>query len=45
VGLGTALIAALAKQMKAQVAETSTGKGMTVEVTRATFDSRLPRAA
>lgn len=45
VGLGTALIAALAKQMKAQVAETSTDKGMTVEVTRATFDSRLPRAA
>ncbi len=44
-GLGTALIAALAKQLCAQIAETSTTKGMTVEVTRATFVSHLPRAA
>lgn len=44
-GLGTALIAALAKQLDAVVTETSTNKGLTVEVTRATFLSRLPRAA
>lgn len=44
-GLGTALIAALAKQLDALVAETSSKSGLTVEVTRATFVSRLPRAA
>jgi PAS domain S-box-containing protein len=44
-GLGTALIAALAKQLDALVSETSTKKGLTVEVTRASFVSRLPRAA
>ena len=44
-GLGTALVAALAKQLGASVTETSTKKGLTVEVTRATFVSRLPRAA
>jgi PAS domain S-box-containing protein len=44
-GLGTALIAALAKQLDAIVLETSSRKGLTVEVTRATFASRLPRAA
>jgi chemotaxis protein methyltransferase CheR len=44
-GLGTVLVAALAKQLKAQVSETSTKKGMTVAVTKATFESRLPRAA
>jgi len=44
-GLGTALIAALAKQLDALVSETSTMKGLTVEVTRASFVSRLPCAA
>ena len=44
-GLGTALIAALAKQLDAIVSEASTKQGLTVEVTRATFVSRLPRAA
>ena len=44
-GLGTALVAALAKQLNAVVTEPQTKKGLVVEVTRATFDSRLPRAA
>jgi PAS domain S-box-containing protein len=44
-GLGTALIAALAKQLNAQITEASTTKGLTVEVTRATFESLLPVAA
>jgi chemotaxis protein methyltransferase CheR len=44
-GLGTVLIAALAKQLDALVSETSTKSGLTVEITRATFVSRLPRAA
>lgn len=44
-GLGTALIGALAKQLGAQVAETPGGTGLTVEVTRATFESTLPQAA
>jgi Signal transduction histidine kinase len=43
-GLGTALVAALAKQLRAQVSETSSRKGMAVTVTKATFE-RLPRAA
>ena len=44
-GLGTALIGALAKQLDAQISETSTKKGLIVEVTRATFESLIPRAA
>jgi chemotaxis protein methyltransferase CheR len=44
-GLGTALIGALAKQLNAQITETSTPKGLTVEVTRSTFESFLPVAA
>ena len=44
-GLGTALIAALAKQLNAQIAETSTPKGLSVAVTRSTFESHLPVAA
>jgi PAS domain S-box-containing protein len=44
-GLGTVLVAALAKQLKAQVSETSSKEGMSVAVTKATFESRLPRAA
>jgi len=44
-GLGTALISALAKQLEAQISEVSTAKGLTVDVTRATFVSNLSRAA
>ena len=44
-GLGTALIGALAKQLNAIVFEPPVKKGLAVEVTRATFESRLPRAA
>jgi two-component sensor histidine kinase len=43
-GLGAVLIAALAKQLQALVSETSSAKGLAVSVTRATFESRLPRA-
>jgi chemotaxis protein methyltransferase CheR len=43
-GLGTAIVAALAKQMKAQIHEVSTADGLSVEVTHATF-SPLPVAA
>jgi len=44
-GLGTVLIAALAKQLNAQISEISSPKGLTVAVTRSTFESRLPVAA
>ena len=44
-GLGTALIGALAKQLKAQITEASTAKGLSVAVTRSTFESHLPVAA
>jgi chemotaxis protein methyltransferase CheR len=44
-GLGTALIGALAKQLNAQITDTSSPKGLTVEVTRSTFESVLPVAA
>jgi len=45
-GLGTALIGALAKQLHAQISEASSPKsGLTVEVTRSTFESSLPVAA
>ena len=44
-GLGTALIGALAKQLQAQISETSSRKGLAVAVTRSTFESRLPVAA
>jgi len=44
-GLGTALIGALAKQLKAQITETSSTKGLIVAVTRSTFESHLPVAA
>jgi hypothetical protein len=40
-----ALIEALAKQLDAQIAEISTSKGLTVAVTRSTFESLLPVAA
>jgi chemotaxis protein methyltransferase CheR len=44
-GLGTALVGALAKQLRAQTTEVSSKKGLTVEVTRSTFESHLPVAA
>lgn len=44
-GLGTALISALVKQLDAAISETSTTKGLTVGVTRASFASRLPHVA
>jgi chemotaxis protein methyltransferase CheR len=44
-GLGTVLVAALAKQLRAQVVEESSAKGMEIIVTRATFRPSLPRAA
>ena len=44
-GLGTALVGALAKQLKAQINEDSSAKGLTVEVVRSTFQSYLPAAA
>jgi len=44
-GLGTALIAALAKQLNAQISQISSPKGLIVAVTRSTFESFLPVAA
>jgi chemotaxis protein methyltransferase CheR len=44
-GLGTALIGALARQLNAQITEISTAEGLTVAVTRSTFESLLPVAA
>jgi PAS domain S-box-containing protein len=44
-GLGTALVAALAKQLDAVVSEVSGAKGLSVDVTRAGLVSHLPRAA
>jgi chemotaxis protein methyltransferase CheR len=44
-GLGTAIVAALAKQLKAQIHEVSSAGGLRVEVTHATFASHLPVAA
>jgi len=44
-GLGTAIVGALAKQLKARIEEVSGPEGLRVEVTRATFTARLPAAA
>jgi chemotaxis protein methyltransferase CheR len=44
-GLGTAIVAALAKQLKARIEEVSGPDGLRIEVTRATFSPRLPLAA
>ncbi|MEA3002592.1 MAG: hypothetical protein QOH81_1380 [Sphingomonadales bacterium] len=44
-GLGTAIVAALAKQLQAQIHEVSSASGLRVEVTHATFASHLPVAA
>jgi two-component sensor histidine kinase len=44
-GLGTAIVGALAKQLKAQIQEVSSERGLRVEITHATFASHLPIAA
>jgi chemotaxis protein methyltransferase CheR len=44
-GLGTAIVAALAKQLNAQIHEVSSASGLRVEITHATFASHLPIAA
>jgi chemotaxis protein methyltransferase CheR len=44
-GLGTAIVAALAKQLKAQIQEVSSGAGLRVEVTHATSSSPVPITA
>jgi chemotaxis protein methyltransferase CheR len=44
-GLGTAIVAALAKQLKAQIDEVSSASGLRVEIAHATFASHLPLAA
>lgn len=44
-GLGTAIVGALTKQLRAQLQEASTPTGLRVEVTHATFASHLPLAA
>jgi chemotaxis protein methyltransferase CheR len=44
-GLGTAIVAALAKQLQAQIQEVSSERGLRVDVTHATFASHLPIAA
>lgn len=45
VGLGTAIVEALVKQLEARVDVVSDSNGTSVSVTRATFTSRIPRAA
>ncbi|MBA8879014.1 sensor histidine kinase [Phyllobacterium myrsinacearum] len=44
-GLGTAIVQALVKQLDAQMNVDSSPEGTNVAITRATFASRLPRAA
>lgn len=44
-GLGTAIVAALAKQLKAEIREVSSVGGLRVEITQTTFASHLPLAA
>ena len=44
-GLGTMLVKALAQQLDAQVETARSGKGTTVSLIRASFESRLPTAA
>ncbi|RVD64442.1 sensor histidine kinase, partial [Mesorhizobium sp. M7A.F.Ca.ET.027.03.2.1] len=44
-GLGTAIVEALVKQLEARVEIISDIDGTSVSVTRATFTSRVPRAA
>ena len=44
-GLGTAIVEALVKQLEARMDIISDGSGTSVSITRATFTSRIPRAA
>ncbi|WP_192248831.1 sensor histidine kinase [Mesorhizobium caraganae] len=44
-GLGTAIVEALVKQLEAKIEVISDSNGTSVSVTRATFISRVPRAA
>jgi chemotaxis protein methyltransferase CheR len=44
-GLGTAIVEALVKQLEARIDIISDGSGTSVSITRATFTSRIPRAA
>ncbi|MFD2058462.1 hypothetical protein ACFSQT_36885 [Mesorhizobium calcicola] len=44
-GLGTAIVEALVKQLEAKVDVISDADGTSVSVIRATFTSRVPRAA
>ena len=44
-GLGTAIVAALTRQLNAQLQEVSSARGLRVEVTHASFASDLPLAA
>ena len=44
-GLGTTIIKALSKQLGASVEHSDTGPGLTIAVTRASFTSRMPKAA
>ena len=44
-GLGTVIIKALVKRLDAQMEVTSSGSGMKVAVTHATFTSNMPQAA
>ncbi|MEA3011256.1 MAG: hypothetical protein QOJ91_2948 [Sphingomonadales bacterium] len=44
-GLGTAIVSALTRQLKAELHEVSTANGLRVEVTRASLDCQIPIAA
>jgi two-component sensor histidine kinase len=44
-GLGTAIVEALVRQLEAKVEITSDARGTSVAITKATFVSRVPRAA
>jgi two-component sensor histidine kinase len=44
-GLGTVIVQALVKQLGARMDVLADGPGMTVAITRATFTSRMPKAA
>ena len=44
-GLGTAIVEALVKQLDARIDITTGATGTTIAVTRATFTSRMPKAA
>ena len=44
-GLGTAIVKALVRQLEAQVETTSTPKGTSVAISRASFQPRVPVAA